>query len=381
MGTKSAHSSVSRLKAGFVALPTQLTILALTLRMFLFVAVWLSTRSLPPEWTSSGSQFLQSWSMWDGGHYIDIAEHGYLSEGRPQSTAAFFPLYPMVIRVVSWLPVVNVQLAGIVVSLASLLMAVWFFADYVLRHLGATLARQAVIVLLVTPYAVFLTAVYTESFFMMLAILGLWFADRKSWWAAALFCALATATRITGVALVPAVLYLAYRNRESIARICSLAVLSVSGLVAYMVYCWAAMDSPVAFLTAQSDWGGWQHRFGGFLEVFFTRPGEILTGEPHLAIGFINLVILIIAVASLPFVWRYLDHGMAIYSTLVVAQGALSLISLGRMMIPAFGIHIVVAIWLSGEGWGHTLRQAVVLSSTMLMVLFAVLFAQGRWIV
>jgi hypothetical protein len=262
-----------------------------------------------------------------------------------------------------------------------LAVAIWFLSDYVEKRLGTSLARETVIVLLVTPYAVFLTAVYTESFFMMLAILSLWFADRKQWWVAAALIGLSTATRITGLALVPAILWLAFGERESLSKLTMIAAISVSGIVSYMAYCWRVMDSPIAFLTAQSDWGGWQHRFGDYLEVFFTRPTEVITGDHVYPIALINLGVLLVAVATIPFIWKRLDHGMAIYSTLVISQGALSLISLGRMIIPAFGVHIVIAIWLAGDGWKWSLRMGVIVASSMVMTVLAVLFAHGKWVI
>lgn len=368
-------------RSWLTSLPAQMVVFALGIRAVLFALVWLSTRALPPEWTSEASRLLQSWSMWDGGHYVVLAEYGYLSGIGDQDRAAFFPLYPLLMRVGAWLPGVSVQLAGIAISLGSLLVTVWFLTDYVQKRFGPDLARESILILMITPYAVFLTAVYTESLFMMLAIVCLWLADRKSWWAAALFVGLATATRVTGLALVPAVLWLAFRNRESIQKLVGLAALSVSGILAYMIYSWYAMDSPIAFLTAQEDWGGWQHRFGQFLEVFFLRPNELLTGDHVYPIAFINFVLLVVSLVSIPFMWRRLDPGMAMYSTLVISQGAVSIISFGRMMIPAFGVHIVIALWLAGSGWKSTLRQAVVVGSAMVMTLLAVLYAQGKWVI
>jgi hypothetical protein len=381
MTSKAPDNLATIRKRSGIGLPAQMVVLTLVVRVWLFGIVWLSLKSLPPEWTAAGSQILQAWSMWDGGHYVAIAEHGYTDAAALQDRAAFFPLYPLLMRMVAWLPGVSIQLAGILISLGSIALVTWFLADYLNRQFGESVTRNTIVVLLVTPYAVFLTAVYTESQFMLLAILSLWFADRKQWWAAAIVCGLATATRVTGLALVPTVLWLAYRHRQSLSRLFGLAAISVSGIVAYVTYTWIELDSPFAFLRAQSDWGGWHHRFGGFLEVFFTRPGEIITGNHVNAIALLNFVMLIGALASVPLMWRRLDTGMAMYSTLVIAQGALSIISFGRMMIPAFGVHIVIALLVSGDGWKASLRQAAVVASASIMTLLTVLYAQGKWVI
>lgn len=371
----------NRIPPTWRSLPAQMVALTIAIRMALFALVWLSTRALPPEWTSSGSRLLQSWSMWDGGHYVVLAEHGYLNNIGSQDRAAFFPLYPLLMKALSWFPGVNVQLAGILISFASLLLMVWFLTEYIQRKHGEDVARGTILILMATPYAVFLTAVYTESLFMLLAILSLWLADRKHWGSAAIVVGLATATRVTGLALVPALLWLAYRNRESLGKLLGLALVSVSGISGYMLYSWSSMDNPLAFLAAQEDWGGWQHRFGNFLEVFFLRPSELLTGDHVYPIALINFGLLVISLLSIPLIWKRLDPGLAIYSTLVICQGAVSLISFGRMMIPAFGVHIVVAMLLAGSGWKSTAREAVIVSSAMTMTVLALLFAQGKWVI
>src|SRR5437868_7459114 len=46
--------------------------------------------------------FINMWARWDGGWYLDIAQHGYSFVPAKQSNVVFFPLYPDLIRAVQY---------------------------------------------------------------------------------------------------------------------------------------------------------------------------------------------------------------------------------------------------------------------------------------
>ncbi len=57
-------------------------------------------------------QWVYSWGNFDGVHYLTIIEKGYIGTGLIQ---AFFPLYPMVVRLVNSI-IGNTLLSGLIVS-------------------------------------------------------------------------------------------------------------------------------------------------------------------------------------------------------------------------------------------------------------------------
>jgi hypothetical protein len=73
-----------------------------------------------------GWRWLQGWAQWDSGWYSAIAQGGYGYIPGRQSTIAFFPAYPLLMRAVA-LMVGNTYVAGIVVTLASGAAAVRLF--------------------------------------------------------------------------------------------------------------------------------------------------------------------------------------------------------------------------------------------------------------
>src|SRR5262249_38766781 len=138
------------------------------------------------------------WARWDSFNFVEIARKGYGNDG----TAAFYPFYP------SWMGVVgralggNYVLAGLGLSLAACLVAFELLWRFAREHLGsAGEADRTVVYLALTPMAVFLGAVYSESTYLMLAIAAILLAERRRWALASSAAALAFLTRPTGIAV------------------------------------------------------------------------------------------------------------------------------------------------------------------------------------
>ena len=124
-------------------------------------------------------------------------------------TFAFFPLYPIVIRLVS-LPlsllgltaIATATLAGVLVSLLGALAGMWALYHLAESELGQEGGLRAAFYLLIFPSSFFLAQVYTEGLFIGLAFSSLWMLRRGRFFWAALLAVLATFTRAVGVALM-----------------------------------------------------------------------------------------------------------------------------------------------------------------------------------
>jgi Gpi18-like mannosyltransferase len=255
------------------------------------------------------------------------------------------------------------------------------FAQYAEKGFGTEVARLATILLIVSPFSLFFSASYTESLFLLLVVLTFVLAGNDRWVLAAVVVALATATRLTGVALIPALLLMAWKAKLPWRDLFRIAVISPLGILAFMVHTWRALDDPFAFLTVQSEWGGWNERWGQFLDVYLRSPREIFTGEHYYAVALLNLALFVLSIACLPSIWRRLDPGLALISTLIMVQGMTSLISLGRYLLPAIGVYIVLAVVLVRPGWPSLIRQAGVICSVMLLTMLTILFAHDYWVI
>lgn len=140
--------------------------------------------------------------------YIGIAEHGYdhmpFNADEPRNWA-FFPLFPLLLRLASYLTGEFV-ITGMLLSHLCFLLALFLLHRLALLFkLNADDADRCVFYLAVFPVSYFFSVPLPESLFLMLTVASFYFAKSERWWLAGLCGALASATRTTGVLLLPGV--------------------------------------------------------------------------------------------------------------------------------------------------------------------------------
>jgi Mannosyltransferase (PIG-V) len=167
-------------------------------------------------------------ARWDSDWYLVIARYGYRPDLGPFTAprTAYFPLYPLGMRVVGFAGV-PLLLAGVLLSLCAFALALYGIHRLTTLELsraaarGATsprageVARLAVIITAFSPMAFFFSAVYTDSLYMALSVALFWSARQGRWLWVGLLGGLAAATRSTGLMLlVPALIIYLYGPRE-----------------------------------------------------------------------------------------------------------------------------------------------------------------------
>ena len=378
------------------SLATQALGIALATRALLFLVGWVGLRAMDrlpaypaqlpdtflPDWPG-----LDGWARWDTAHYVAIGIFGYGNEASPSHDGGlgFFPLFPLLVEGVAQLmpgalTEGQLALAAIIASNVAFLLAVPLFADVVARRTSTDVARTATLLLCVSPFSYIFAAGYSESLFLLTVVATFWHADRDRWWAATLAVSLGTATRLVGLALPPALLLLAWRRGRPLRELIGIAVLSPLGAAIWLLVTWRISGDPMGYFTAQANWGGWTEHVWFYLEIFTTDPGRALFGDPRHLVIVLNLVLWILWLAMLPWVWRRLDPGIALLTTLlVVIQGAMTWVSLGRYLLPAIGAFVAFAWLLERPEWRGLRRDLVLVTSTGMMGLLAFLFTHGFW--
>jgi Mannosyltransferase (PIG-V) len=144
-----------------------------------------------------GGTLLDVMTQWDGVWYRLIAAHGY-GGAMPPVAAAFFPLYPLAVRVVGFV-VRDLQVASLLVSNFSLLGAALLLSALLRLDYDEQVCRRAITFLMFNPVSFFLSAAYTESTFLLLSVGALYAARRGKWWAAGVCGGLLSATRPPGL--------------------------------------------------------------------------------------------------------------------------------------------------------------------------------------
>jgi Gpi18-like mannosyltransferase len=206
----------------------------------------------------------QLFSHWDGAWYRKIATVGYdyANDGKYHSIA-FFPFFPLVTRVVMLLGL-PVDVAGTLVNNLALLGALFVLYRWAQARYGVSEARWATVVLAWCPFSLYGTVIYSEGLFLLITTAALRSFDNGQYRRAALWGAIATATRSTGVALIPAFLIVAWKEkRPTIAYLAGFA--ASGGLLLFSLYCAIRFADPLAFVHVQQAWK-WQHP--NWLRVF-----------------------------------------------------------------------------------------------------------------
>lgn len=185
----------------------------------------------------------------DAQWYATIMRFGYSgdSPGLPPPTyrAAFFPLYPLLGRLLGgtdWSLLAVSNLALLIGLLAVYLLGV--------RRFDPASATTSVWILCLGPGSMFFSLPYTESLFLMLSATAVLLADLRRPALAGLAGAAAAMTRVPGVIVaVPLFLHAGRWNRAA-------ALLPAVGLAAVATVDAVAVGDPLAFVHAQVFWHG-----------------------------------------------------------------------------------------------------------------------------
>ena len=152
---------------------------------------------------------------WDAGWYGGIAMDGYSFQGRfdRQQNIAFFPAFPMLMRVVGYplgafVPgtpkerrMVRLLWGGVFVSMFAFAWAAVYLWRLARDTIGQDRATAAVALLAAYPFAVFYSAPYTESLFLLGAVAAIYHFRRAELMKAAAWGLLVGMTRPNGCLL------------------------------------------------------------------------------------------------------------------------------------------------------------------------------------
>ncbi|WP_212830348.1 mannosyltransferase family protein [Catellatospora sp. TT07R-123] len=293
---------------------------------------WLPVQDLPAKAGDAPTGFegaLDAWNRWDVAWYLPIADTGYAPD---PLRAAFFPLYPMLVRAVQTVTTLSTFHAAMLVSVLACLAALILVHRLATELLDAEHGRRAAFYLLAFPTGLYLVAAYNESLFVALAVGALYCMRCGRWWWAGLLCGLAGATRLTGVLLGLAFVYEYLRQRDwSVRRVRwdALAALLVPlGVVLYALHLQRTLGSATAFLDVQSHWfrSGYQPPWTTWREVI-RLISEGTTYQPDTVRNTVNLVTSVGSLALL---------GLAVAGPWRLGRGAHYLIAfaLPAMLLP-----------------------------------------------
>jgi hypothetical protein len=370
---------------------------AIVTRLALAFAVWLTGRALPrlglypaqlPDSFLPDHPALDGWARWDAAHYVALARFGYSTANPSDGDGlGFLPLYALLMRALVSLSGAGrtdgaFAVAGIVIANICFLIAVALFARLSSRILSGHTAVYPVMLLCLMPYSFFLNAAYSESLFLAICLAALLLALDRRWLSAGAVGALASLTRLAGLALAPALLWGAWKEGVRGWRLVVTGLLPLGGFALYSLYTAIWHDDLFAYFSAQQHWGGWEEHVRFYAELFVRHPRQALQGDPRHLVIILNLLVALVFLALLPLVWKRLPPSIAMF-TMVTTIGhvVVTWVSLGRYLLPAVGVYLVFGAIVASPRWSTWARDALFASFAILLATLTLLFSRGFWVV
>ncbi len=160
-------------------------------------------------------QFAKPLAPQDSYHYLHIAQHWYDSNpaNDQYNFIVFFPLYPILIRLITF-NFNYINLSALIVSNISSVIALIYLFKLTKLDFDDGVAQKAILFLSIFPTAYFLSVIYTEGLFLALIIASLYYARREKWPLAGVLGFLAALTRLGGLLMMP-VLIVEYLHQKS----------------------------------------------------------------------------------------------------------------------------------------------------------------------
>jgi hypothetical protein len=320
-----------------------------------------------------------AFSAWDGQHYLYLADNGYHAG---QMSNAFYPLFPGLIHLAT--PLFGSSLpAGLLVSnLCSLAGLLVLFDMFRRLHGGAT-ARRTLLLYVAFPTAFFLTLIYNDSLFLLLAAVffNLLYRGKLEW--AAVPAALLPLTKPQGtLVMAPFLIYFWFEHREAWGWRALLPFSPLVGIGALLAFMYLTTGNALEMLAAQQLFPS------GYSALLIFHPLQLihqLTGVPLALYGYTNSILdrIFFGVFLLLLIplFRYVRPSLAVFGLLT---GILSVVtgtfmSYQRYMLLAFPIFLGLAIGLRRWrlGW---LQWPLVFVLIMVQGLFTAMCALDYWV-
>jgi hypothetical protein len=344
-----------------------------------FIALGLRSASLMLACRLLGLTLTQIASFQDGTSYI------YLATQRPiypvVASVTHFPLYPLVIRVFSFL-VPSAELAAPLVSLVAGSAAVAVYAQVLRRYTERWF--EIALVFSVFPFRWFNISqlVMSEALFLMLLLLGLLLQERGHRLLSGCVLGLSWLTRISGVLLLPAFLFRSLRSRTGLLRMLLGLVPAFALLAALFIYFEIRFGSPLIYFQENNRlWGGsrFSYPFAAYLSGFFD-PGIDWLRKAYVALvlveyfgGFIVGVVRWRRNHPEWTVWILWAMPFLGLQTILHGKGVnWGFISSARLMLPA--APAILVFWLEGL----SRKRLYILFGLLLPLAFAYTVAEFR---
>jgi len=352
----------------------------------------------PNRWHIYSNDFLDLPARWDAGWYVGIAADGYrfdptLPPDYPQNIA-FFPAFPMTVRFVAPLFGRHTLWTGVLVSIVAFYLALAYMLRLARSELGdGEPAVTAVWLLAAYPFAVFFSAPYTESLFLVTLLGAVYHFRRNEMVKSACWGVVCGLTRPNGAFLsivlgLMAVAPMWDRARwrpmvpppagwASIGKRLLAAAAPGFGMLVFSAYIWSLTGNPFKWAAQNVAWGRVYRSLDLVLtdRVVFIANNGLYSYVTTQTIDLFYLLAVLLALGAIWPVYRRfgLPYAVFILITVLPPMAAGGLLSMGRVT----SILFPVFLWM-GAAVPATHRTAWIALFACLQGFVAVMFFTWR---
>jgi len=324
--------------------------------------------------------FMNMFAKWDSPHYMFIAENGYVNEGDPANFIVFFPLYPVLVRLITF-DFAYVNLSGLLVSNLFSVAAVVYLFKLAKLDYSDSIAKKAVLFLCVFPTAYFLSAVFTESLFLAVVIASLYYARQGKWGFAGALGLLASLTRLAGALMLPVLAVEYFHQKGWKPKAADLRLLWVGlpvlGFVVYLLINYAVTGGFFMFMEIQrTHWYETFDPLAGLVQALnwpshSTFPDSLTVGYAQVAFAGLGLFMILIGY------FAKLRPSYQVYMLFnwLLAVSISFWISVPRYVLTLFPMFLVLALASKKK----VVTFGITAVSLMGLLFFTWLFASGAW--
>lgn len=353
-------------------------------------------------------QWLYSFANFDGVHYLTIISRGYKGAALIQ---AFFPAYPLLVKFIPLhsQTIITGLIWSNIFTFLTLILLFWL-GKQVLKKSSTKEIWSLLLIFLLFPTSFFLGSFYSESLFLFFVLGSFLAANYKKWWLAGLFAIGASASRVVGIILVPALLlefllpqlsgnnllsslstrakknYFLEQLKNKVSKKSILPIIFIfsgsAGLLAFMYFLWKEFSDSLYFFHVQAEFGsGRQEALISYPQVVFRYIKILLTYRPiglnylifiqEFIAGTIGLILILWAGKKL-----YISHTLFALGVFFIPTLTGTFSSMPRYLLVAWPIFFAILELTKDK----KSRFIFLFFSSLILIFNVILFIQGHWV-
>lgn len=346
------------------------------------------------------------WINYDAGWYLNIIKNGYtiIHHLHGQETIAFFPVYPVTVRVLSDILHIPVVWTGIILNLILLVVTAYFvykltilMAEQAKRKDGEVVAKFAVILFILNPASFYFASLYADVILVLCMTAAVYFGLKGSFYTAALFAGIAAGAKSIGIVLLPVLLIMYIQAnwkdikngrvvaKTHIPRLVAIGLLGSSGILAYMAYLWHRFGNPLEFVSVEKYWGrspslmaAAHSIWNQYIGILHTHDRLINYNLYGIYLGVIPIGLAILTLYILvKHRWQYLWLVVLTALVVIMPLSTGQLASLNRYVLGLTPVIAYVAIYVYTNKCLRPISLALVWLSVVLLFIFSSSFLAG----